>query len=1325
LTSLSDENGSGGDALAGFDYQIDVSVWLALELVLANRLTDELELEPASEEDIEAVLAPNEAGAVVSAVRLVDHGKPYRLVVQAKLRSGDPWRVSDINALLKHGKKRVSAAKRLEDPNVRYLLVTSAALNGEAKGLRTRVAGVWPTKAKLAATTAKLLPADALGRIAVLSNHEPDWVVSRIRELLTDGLRVPRALWEACLTALRAGARSRVRRQGTNRWTRAELQAVVQAHEGYLASSPELEDYVKPTNWEDLLAQIQDRHAVLILGQSGTGKTLATDVLFHELSDRMPGLKRVRISSPEALRQDQTPEPVLFDIEDPWGRYTAEEKGRDWTDQLALFMAGAHHNRIIVATSRLDVGQAARALDSVKRWRFDLQAEHYGRRERHLLYANRVARLPLTVLKRLAARNETRVLDQLTTPLEIQKFFDALRTIDPADLEKNRYGVISTVISQAHEDSIESTVGLQIDARKEIKPAAVLWAMLVARPSLSLADVRAIEERLYDIDDSFERGIAPLVNFFVAARNLRQKNDTVSYYHPRVEAGIIKTLTAEPLPVRRTLSRLVDILIELTVADNESGTAVAAEIVSAAKKKAELTFAVSQRAQTTIDGWLSATLAIPGRDLKAKLTLAASIGSTDSVEGEIARWLLHRPHPRSFAFMSDWGPPQRDAAWYARIKAAPATKPLIERFLREDLPFDRDHYSSKLAKELDKLASDLTPAFIDAAREAVHFGVLRSADAISVGALRDIDAFEPVLDTAVEIDTPKPEDAAKEDFEWLAIQNGEYSDAYLEAFADNDDGYTAREFIGDYVLAVRRRRTWTALHAHRHRTALLSYWLRDLSKKETLAPDVAELGALLELTKGTPKESEFWYVAMWHWTSTLIYALVGRIRDGAGAAKVRHSAMACLLRHAGDHLPAIVADLEARERKSRLADLAIEIARTPPIKDAEEGVTEQSWHDALAALPPVYAEIARAAVALDAGQAPTLSHVAKQAVSAIQPDSEEFRLFRMMLVAHGAPVDESDILWMLAHSDKKESAVLAVELAHAQGRTDIVEAALLHRFSDVIAKAIHIIADPLPAPLPQFILDRVVIKGHPVRRALVALMDAKPHAGHIPTLLTLVEDRFSNRDYHDNEESLPIARAAVAALAKVGPLSTSDAERMLQTALETHDFDLRRHILALLAISSAEIQRHIFGLAVNKHPAGFRRAAVAALLAVEASLDPTVIASITPERLLRQPAPIASELTIILGWRGDAAQVQAAAEALSASASRRVFLVLLVAARRDRDAAEAERIAAHLPEEHVGRTWALGHDIGEVADEVLNDLGDVWAVAEVLFYLKLPKNSQS
>jgi hypothetical protein len=930
----------------------------------------------------------------------------------------------------------------------------------------------------------------------------------------------------------------------------------------------------------------------------------------------------------------------------------------------------------------------------------------------------------LTALQQLAARNETRVLSQLNTPLEIQKFFDALRTLDTAELAKNAYGALSAAIAQAHEDSIESTVGLQINARNEIKPAAVLWAMLVTRPTLSFTDIRSIEERLYEVDDSFATGITPLVNFFVAARNLRQKGETVSYYHPMVEAWIVKALIAEPLPVRRTLSRLVDILVDLDLANGDAATGVAAEIVGAAKKATDISFAPSKLAQEALDAWLAKTLAIPGSDLKAKLELAAAIGSPNSVEGEIARWLLYRPRRRSFAFMMDWGAPERSAEWYARMKAAPATKPLIERFLREDLPFDRDHYSSKLVRALRALASDLTPAFIDAALEAVHLGVLRSSDTISQGALADLDAFEAVLDIAVEIDTPTQQQRAERAIEWLAIENGEYSDAYLESFADNEDGYTAREFMGDYVREVRRKRGWVALDAHPKRDALLYYWLRELWQKDAPPPDAAELSTLLSHTAASDKEADFWRIATNHWNSSLEPDLVQRVSAGSTHATTRQAAMACLISRAVEQLPRIVATLEQANRTGRLADVAIEIALTPAGKDSE-GVAEQRLSDAIKMLPHPYAEIARATIDLNADQAPVVASTTLCDITRLDAESEAFRLFRIRLASHGATAVESDMLQILAESDDKDAALQALNLAVTLGRADIVVAALSHRFADVVARAMQVTAEPLSSPLPPTILDRIAVKGRPVRRALVELLDAKPHHAHIPTLLELVEDRLSDRDYHDNEESHPIARAAVAALGKTGNFTTADARRMLATALETYDFGLRRDILTLLAGSTAEIQKLILDLALKQNAPGVRRAAVAALVSAEGSLDPSVVAAIVPARLVRQPAPIAAELTIIVGWRGKPEHVQAAAEALSASDKRRVFLVLLVAARRDRDPADAERLAAHLPDGHPGRAWALGQEIGDFKDEVLNDLGDVWAVAEVLTYLKLSPTQET
>jgi hypothetical protein len=102
----------------------------------------------------------------------------YRLVVQAKLRSGDAWTVAGINALLKHGGvNRLSAARRLAAPDVRYLLITSAGLNGETRGLRVARAGSWPKPTGMPTSTMTKLPARAAGRIGIIANMDEDKLV--------------------------------------------------------------------------------------------------------------------------------------------------------------------------------------------------------------------------------------------------------------------------------------------------------------------------------------------------------------------------------------------------------------------------------------------------------------------------------------------------------------------------------------------------------------------------------------------------------------------------------------------------------------------------------------------------------------------------------------------------------------------------------------------------------------------------------------------------------------------------------------------------------------------------------------------------------------------------------------------------------------------------------------------------------------------------------------------------------------------------------------------------------------------------------------------
>lgn len=58
-------------AQAGYDYQVDVSILVALRLLLITKAASRLILEPANEEDLEADLAPSVG------ICPADHGETY------------------------------------------------------------------------------------------------------------------------------------------------------------------------------------------------------------------------------------------------------------------------------------------------------------------------------------------------------------------------------------------------------------------------------------------------------------------------------------------------------------------------------------------------------------------------------------------------------------------------------------------------------------------------------------------------------------------------------------------------------------------------------------------------------------------------------------------------------------------------------------------------------------------------------------------------------------------------------------------------------------------------------------------------------------------------------------------------------------------------------------------------------------------------------------------------------------------------------------------------------------------------------------------------
>ncbi|WP_143149108.1 hypothetical protein [Hyphomicrobium sp. CS1BSMeth3] len=1294
-----------------------MSVWLTLDLLLEAKLADEVVLEPASEEDLEAELREYEPGSITGQVTMGD----YQLVVQAKLRRGDAWTVNGLKNLLVHGgESRQSAAKRLANPTTKYLLVTSAALNGLTRDLGVHSAGVWP-KAPLPKSIAPLISCDATGRVAVIGSQDEARLKSEIKRLLTESFRVPNARWQACWTKLREEARVRILGGGGGRWLRSELEHLITVHDGYLASSPELARYVHPTNWHELRSRIAERHAALIIGQSGTGKTLATKKLFEELRKEIPGLAHVQIThGPHQLRNDQTPPPVLYDIEDPWGRFDFDPNSRPWNDQVAGLLAGARADRMIIATSRLDVANSADILKDVKPWIVALEAEHYGKRERSRLYQARIADLP-RALQLLAKQSEKRVLDELATPLEIQKFFDALTTLDRTELN-NPPGFIRTAIARAHETSIERTVIDQIEQRNDVRAAAVIWGMLKASDKLSLGVLRTLEEGLIDRDPEMSNGVRRLVSFFVAARNLRQSAEVITYYHPRVEAGIERTLEKHDAPTRRTLRHLIDVLMSPDGPDEAWGVSAAARLVAAADQSADLKPKPSPKAQAKIDNWLANALQTAGRELEAYLALAAAAGSADCNVSEIARYILHRPD-KSFPAFLTWGKPEHGDDWYARIKADPATKPLLESFIREVLPSDRHNYGKAFAQDVERLAPNLSAAFLAAAAEAAHYGVSNATEAILHGALKDLDGFEAVVDVAVDVLDPAHGDGQRGSETWLAIVNEEYSDDYAEHLAD-DSGYTAREYLKAYAGAIRRRRGWQALAQHRHIARLRWYWFRALRNGEKPKPLPEEIAGAFASGYGTNDEDDLWPLLEKHWDPQFRSPLKDRTIAGHASKDIRLAALSCLVACATDDIADIVDRFVRDDSRSRLVQLALDLASLLKRSQGMEA------HGAVAAvkvamttLPSPYSDISGAALTLEANGVPSLGSEGRQLLASIAPVDEELRCFRVLLDKHLELPIEDDVRWILEHSDDRDAAVTAIEAAIRHEMGPEIQAALTHRFAHVSARALEAVATSLSAPLPAHILSLVNIKGSPMRKVLVALLDRMPHVDHLPTLVEMAKDTWSRHASYEHEnQHYPIAQAAVNALAKIGPLPAPVAQALLHVATESDDPRLRAGLLTeLVRFGGRDMQDRILDLALLPGRLAIRRAAANALVVVSDALPHELVARIIPDLLISRTESVASMLAVLLSLRGDMMSVDAAAQRLSTSAERRVFLVLMIWKLNGRDPSAAGRVAKFLPRGHIAAAWALGAHTGIVANDALDDLGSPAAVAQVLPHLKPAK----
>ena len=321
-----------------------------------------------------------------------------------------------------------------------------------------------------------------------------------------------------------------------------------------------------------------------------------------------------------------------------------------------------------IVTSRKDVAVSAKgALSRIESWVVSLEPEHYGDGERKQIFASMVKELARPY-QRIAQRAESEVLSSLGTPLEIRKFFDALALSEPDEPEPS---LIRSAIGKAHTDTIEAHVADQIEQRQQIRAATAVWALLKVSDFVPFTFISRVEDALYARYKEPSTSVMSLVRFLIAGHSLKLANhgERLSYYHPKVEAGIERTLVDESnrLVARETLSGISSFLASDDGQDAVWTTEAAARLVAAARKIDALAFDPDEATKRLIDCWLTDHFPKDEWHFQEHLKLAAECGSAEIAIAEMGRYLLdwHKESLRS-GFNSIHAPPERSDQWFAR-----------------------------------------------------------------------------------------------------------------------------------------------------------------------------------------------------------------------------------------------------------------------------------------------------------------------------------------------------------------------------------------------------------------------------------------------------------------------------------------------------------------------------------------------------------------------------------------------------------------------------------------------------------------------------------
>lgn len=1168
----------GNPGFAGYEYQIDVTIWVALDLILAKGVTAEVEIEPRSDEDIQAAVKDPSAASL----GLIAQGNQLELIFQAKTRSGAPWSTTaiadvllgkDSNEAGKGGKRSRPLAMLQADAGRRYIFVTNEASAGSLRPHEGTHLFDFPEVDKLPpyarAGYDSTTQASLSARILLLTGITREVLASRIGILLSQHGHVPISKHEKCLRDLRESVRKRIAGELDVHWTRSAILDVLIQYGGSLAPTRDMDRYVRPRSFDAIKNKLDEEHAVVICGPSGTGKTLTADILELELRGASPAYEVIgEEKGPGYIRQNLTrTDPMLFHLRDPWGENRLMPGADRWGSELLKLLDNAGPGRKFLVTSRSDVLQSAghELMKGLRPYAVSIEVEDYGSERLAEIYDGIAADLGEHA-KQLAVQYRGQALKKLTRPYEVKRFLVALGR---ETLQKSRN--VADVLAESQIEAISQVIADQIAplGADGGEAATIIWAMLSARGAIARDAFAKLGRRLRLADSNLRPDIDGLIDFLVAGQNLRQDGAGLAFYHPRVEDGLRLAFMCRPRDAEHTLSSVVDVLLAWDATKEDWGLETGLSVLRAAAKIKSLQLDLSPASRQQLDQHLeSVALSADKRaDFERALSELKQFGSEKHAPTLLAKILIEgAPDTETYGFLRYWRAPSLEKETIELLKNDGRTQPMVDRFIREVLPFSDRRYRAELAPLLEGLSSGLRDAYWDALDSIVGpGGPQNNIEAIVVGALME---STPDYERAIE----------------RFARSASEADAWFERFAD--DLYQAEEHavdanIADHifeqpseefinaregmraVVRFRRARDGVMWIATNPNSELLLYALGELIADSPHAPPIEELEFLLTNADGWVRD-QAWRAAKQHWDDSLGSFLLDELaRVDIADAGQRHRLIEIASNHGrGDPIPDIAAVFE-RVPFFRRLELIYDVFATkldsePKGKDSSL-LRHSRAAELLQFLTGDECELAHALLDVITGRkiqevATSLSESTRGVLDSTLTEAPVDLTGPLACLAAAAGLNVDVAIARLLSTDSAahgEAAIVTIVNAGDTGLRERLHAALGHKRYDVRRHALEVLAADATEKERDNLISVAEDHSSDVRLAFCNLMAEHCWPEAIDTLIRLLGDTRDFANYLSVENSssaFSVARAAARALEAYETLPLGAVDALLKAA---------------------------------------------------------------------------------------------------------------------------------------------------------------------------------